>query len=258
MRLLDEWMRKWRKISAQKSHLCDACGAEVFSYPTPRVCDECRAALLYNDEHSCFKCGRPTEGEGVCGACKQFLPTFEKGASAFAYFDKSASVVNAYKNGKRYLQYWFAEELQKVLPRLPAKDYVLVAVPLTKEKLRVRGYNQSKELVDSLAELTGYERHTSLLERRRSNEQKQLSLRERRKNIAGVFRVTDKKYCKGKDFLIVDDILTTGATLSELSSLLLRAGANSVCVLTVAAVPDRSVEGDEPEKRDEKKPKILA
>ena len=247
MRLLDEWMGKLRKISAQKSHVCDACGAEVFSYPTPRVCDECRAALLYNDAYSCSKCGRPTEGEGVCGACKQFLPAFEKGVSAFAYFDKSASVVNAYKNGKRYLQYWFAEELQKVLPRLPAKNYVLVSVPLTKEKLRARGYNQSKELVESLAELTGYESHTSLLERRKSIEQKELSLRERRKNIAGAFRVTDRKFCKGKDLLIVDDILTTGATLSELSSLLLRAGASSVYVLTVSAVPDRSVASDEPE-----------
>ena len=120
-------------------------------------------------------------------------------------------------------------------------------MPLTKEKLRARGYNQSKELVESLAELTGYESHTSLLERRKSNEQKELSLRERPKNIAGAFRVTDRKFCKGKDLLIVDDILTTGATLSELSSLLLRAGASSVYVLTVSAVPDRSVASDEPE-----------
>ncbi len=247
MRLIEKWMRKFRKLSAQKSHTCDGCGAEVFSYPISRVCRECRAVLLYNDQDYCQKCGRPTQGEGVCGACKQLLPVFEKGASAFAYFDKSASLVNAYKNGKRYLQYWFAEELQKVLPRLPAKSFVLVSVPLTKEKLRLRGYNQSKELVESLAELTGCESHTSLLERRAGNEQKELSLRERRKNITGAFRVTDRRFCKGKDFLLVDDILTSGATLSELSSILLRAGASSVCVLTVAAVPDRSVAGDDAE-----------
>lgn len=239
MRLMDTFLKKFRKRAAQNSHTCDACGVEVFSYPTPRVCPACQTALVYNNGYQCDKCGRPTVMQGVCNACKNYAPTFEKGAAVFAYYDKAASVVNGFKNGKRWLRYWFAEELEKVLSRLPQKEYVLVAVPLTKEKRRARGYNQSEELVEELAELTGLAYRMDLLERKKTDEQKHQSGGDRRKNIQGAFRVTDRKFCKGKDLLVVDDILTTGATLSEISSVLLRAGANSVYVLTVAAVPDQ-------------------
>ena len=239
MRLIDNFLKKFRKIAAQNSHTCDGCGVEVFSYPRPRICPECQETLVYNNEYQCDKCGRPTPMQGVCNTCKSWLPNFEKGASAFAYYDKAASIVNGFKNGKRWLRYWFAEELEKVLPRLPEKEYTLVAVPLTKEKRRARGYNQSEELVEELAGLTGVPFRVDLLERKQTGEQKHQSGGARRKNIQGAFRVTDRKFCKGKDLLVVDDILTSGATLSEISSVLLRAGANSVYVLTVAAVPDQ-------------------
>ncbi len=238
MRLIDDFLKKCRKNAAQNSHTCDACGAEVFSYPNPRICPACQTALVYNNEYQCDKCGRPTPMQGVCNTCKSHVPTFEKGASVFAYYDKAASVVNGFKNGKRWLRYWFAEELKSVLPRLSQKEYVLVTVPITKEKRRARGYNQSEELVEEFARLTGLSFRVDLLERKKTDEQKHQSGGDRRKNIQGAFRVTDRKFCKGKDILVVDDILTSGATLSEISSVLLRSGANSVCVLTVAAVPD--------------------
>ncbi len=239
MRGIDRFLEKFRNKTVENSCSCDACGREVFSYPTPRLCEKCLSSLTFNDGCHCDKCGRATRGEGVCASCKSVRPDFEKGASALAYFDFSAGVVNRFKNGKRYLAYYFAEELFKVLDRLPQKEYVLVAVPLTKKKQRIRGYNQSAELVKRLAGLTGMEYRIDLMEKVKDNEQKQLSAKERRKSVAGLFRVTDRKFCKGKDFLIVDDVMTSGATLSELSSRLLRAGAASVCVLTVAAVPER-------------------
>ena len=239
MGVLGRFLEKIRDKAMEKSATCDACGREVFSYPSPRLCDKCLAQLTPNDGFWCVKCGRPTRGEGVCKTCKGSLPEFEKGASAFAYFDFSAGLVNRFKNGKRYLSYFFAEEMCKVLPRLPQREYTLVAVPLTKKKKRVRGYNQSAELVKRLSVLTGFDYRIDLLEKVRDNEQKQLSAKERRKSIVGLFRVTDRKFCKGKDFLIVDDIMTSGATLSEIASRLLRAGASSVCVLTATSVPDR-------------------
>lgn len=239
MGVLQRFLDKIRERTVENSASCDGCGREVFSYPTPRLCEKCLEKITLNDGYFCQKCGRPTRLDGVCKSCKRALPEFEKGASALAYFDFSAGLVNQFKNGKRYLAYYFAEEMHKVIPRLPQCDYMLVAVPLTRKKKRMRGYNQSTELVKRLAALTGFSHRIDLLEKVRDNEQKQLSAIERRRSIVGLFRVTDRKFCKGKDFLVVDDIMTSGATLSEIASRLLRAGASSVCVITVSAVPDR-------------------
>ncbi len=239
MRWMENFLRKFRKTMAERSHTCDACGSEVFSYPSPRLCKECLSSLTYNDGSFCDKCGRPTRGAGVCNACKEHPPAFERAAAPLAYFDRSALLVNRFKNGKRYLSYYFAEEMAKALGRLPKREYTLVAVPLTANKQRLRGYNQAEELIEHLAELTGYAAKIGILEKRKDNEQKQLSAKERRENIVGAFRVVDRKFCKGKDFLIVDDVMTSGATISEIASILLRAGANSVCAVCIAAVPDR-------------------
>ncbi len=243
MRLMEKFLRWLREINVENSHVCDACGAEVFDYPTVRLCDECSSQLIRNDGFWCDKCGRATRGEGVCNACKSNPPAFEKGASALVYFDKTAALVNRYKNGKRHLVYYFSEELHTAVNRLPAREYALVAVPLTKQKLRERGYNQSAEIVIELAKKRGWEYRIDLLEKRDTDSQKTLSASERKKNIVGAFRVRDRKFCKGKNFLVVDDIMTSGATLSGIANALLRAGANSVCVLTVAAVPDRDPVG---------------
>ena len=245
MKVIERFLERIRKFSVEHSHTCDGCGEEVFSYPNPRLCEKCMDLLMRNDGFQCEKCGRPTRGEGVCNTCKSARPDFEKGASALAYFDFSAKLVNRFKNGKRHLAYYFSEEMQKVLSRLPSKDYVLVSVPLTKKKRRQRGYNQSEELVKRLAELTGLPYRLDLLEKTKDGEQKQLSFRARRESVIGLFRVTDRSYCKGKDFLLVDDILTSGATLSELATRLLKAGASSVSALTVASVPDRDHSSDE-------------
>ena len=238
MNAIKRLLEKLRKVSAQRSCTCDACGREVFSYPTPRLCEQCLQSMIVNDGFQCEKCGRATRGEGVCSTCKKARPEFQKGASALAYFDFSAMLVNRFKNGKRHLSNYFAEEMEKVLDRLPKREYVLVPVPLTKQKRRLRGYNQAEELALRLSELTGYACKLDLLEKKRDGEQKQRSFQQRRESVVGSFRVTDRAYCKGKDFLLIDDVMTSGATLSEIASRLLRAGAASVCALALSAVPD--------------------
>ena len=244
MRVIDKFLRALREINVKNSCLCDGCSAEVFDYPNTRLCAECSSRLLRNDGFRCEKCGRATRAEGVCNACKSAPPDYEKGASALVYFDKTAALVNRFKNGKRYMAEYFSEELLCAIGRLPAREYVLVSVPLTKRKLRERGYNQSSEIVIELAKRTGFAYRTDLLDKRAEDSQKSLSATERRKNIIGAFRVQDRKFCKGKDFLVVDDIMTSGATTSEIAIVLLRAGANSVCALTVSAVPDRDLAGE--------------
>lgn len=238
MEIIEKWMEKFRKISNQNSCTCDGCGREVFSYPQERLCKKCNLKLIRNDGYKCEKCGRACRGKGVCNTCKSSPPEFEQGVSALVYFDWSAMLVNSFKNGKRYLSYFLAEEIANVLSSLKNREYVMVAVPLSKQKLRARGYNQSAELVKCLSDLTGLKTRVDLLVKKGADEQKELSATERRKNVKGAFRITDRKFCKGKDFLVVDDVMTSGATLSEIALVLYRAGANSVCVAAASAVPD--------------------
>ena len=238
MRLIDNFLDKFREKAIENSHLCDGCGAELFSYPQPRLCDSCLSALALNNGFTCECCGRAVRGEGVCASCKSLVPAFEKGVSPLAYFDRSALIINAFKSGRRYLAYYLAEEMKKVIERLPGREYVLTCVPITKTKRRVRGYNQAEELIKRISALTGYPMNAFLLEQRTEKAQKRLTMQERRKNVVGAFRVGARKFCKGMHFLLVDDVMTTGATLSEIASLLLRAGASSVCVATAASVPD--------------------
>ncbi|MBQ2740677.1 MAG: ComF family protein [Clostridia bacterium] len=239
MAVIREVLRKIRRKLASEGYTCDACGAEVFSYPTPRLCEECRTSIVRNDGYTCEKCGRPMRASGVCSTCKEVAPAFEKVAAPLAYHEYTALLVNRFKNGKRYLSYYFAEEMAKALPRLPQRAFVLLPVPMTKQKQALRGYNQAEELAVHLSELTGLAVHYTLLEKKKDGEQKRLSGKERIAGVAGAFRLTERKFCKGKDFLIIDDVMTSGATLAEISAMLLRAGARSVCGLCVAAVPQK-------------------
>lgn len=239
MATIKEFLQKVRRKFASEGYTCDACGAEVFSYPTPRLCADCQTSIVYNDGHTCEKCGRPMRASGVCSTCKEVAPAFEKVVAPLAYHEYTALLVNRFKNGKRYLSYYFAEEMAKALPRLPQRAFVLLPVPMTKQKQALRGYNQAEELALVLSELTGLAVHSTLLEKRKDGEQKRLSGKERRAGVAGAFRLTERKFCKGKDFLIIDDVMTSGATIAEISAMLLRAGARSVCGLCVAAVSEK-------------------
>ena len=87
--------------------------------------------------------------------------------------------------------------------------------------------------------MTGFPVRADLVEKKKDGEQKHLSAKERKESVVGAYRLTERKFCKGKDFLIIDDVMTSGATMAELACMLLRAGARSVCGLCVAAVPEK-------------------
>lgn len=243
MRSLKQLARKAWITHVNRSHTCDLCAREVFSYPTPRLCQSCLHKLIKNEENFCEKCGRKTKTEGVCLQCKGEPPRFQAACSPIVYFGDGALLINSFKNGKRYLAFYLAEQMQTVLPRLGEfpQPPVIVPVPLTKKKRRERGYNQAEELALCLSELTGYPCQPNLLLKvKTSAQQKHLTAQERHKEIIGSFRITDRAFCKDQIILLVDDILTTGATCSEIARILTAAGAAAIYVCTACALPERS------------------
>jgi ComF family protein len=111
---------------------------------------------------------------------------------------------------------------------------IIIPVPLTPKRQRSRGYNQALLLAKGLSKEIGIAVGEPLIRVRETVAQKEMTIAERQENLKGAFRVEDKKAVKGKNVLLIDDVLTTGTTASECAKVLKKAGAREVFVLTIA------------------------
>ena len=242
------WFDKLRKASLTRGYTCDVCGKELFDCPIHRLCEGCEQKF-FRPKRTCPKCGREGVAEGVCLTCKGSMPSFTRGLSPFSYKGEVALNVNRMKNGTPRLAAYFGEQMAdefiKVYGLEHAETFLIIAIPLTKERLRERGYNQAERLAESVeARLNekGIEAEldSDVLQKRRETKlQKQSSRKERAENVQGAYHVHKRKGCKGKTVLLIDDIMTTGATGSECAKLLLSAGAKEVIFLTAASLPEQ-------------------
>ena len=121
----------------------------------------------------------------------------------------------------------------------PKEGMVVTFVPLFKGRRQSRGYDQAEKLAKVVAEKLHLPLEETLVCVGVKEKQKELGYAERKKNVAGNYRVVEKKKVKDKAYLLVDDIMTTGATGSECAERLKKAGAKAVYFLTAAALPER-------------------
>ncbi len=141
----------------------------------------------------------------------------------------------------RSLQKPLGRMLSLALPREEQVDLV-VPVPMHWWRKWSRGFNQAELLARGVARRTGIPVTRALKRRRRTLAQAGLTLAQRRENLTAVFRVTARNRVEGRRVLLVDDVLTTGATASACAETLKRAGARSVVLLTLARVDRRWAE----------------
>ena len=241
--------KKIKDFFSRYGYTCDSCGAELFDYPHHRFCADCESKLL-RPTNPCEKCGRQKTADGICTDCKSNLPKFTKGFSPFVYRDQAALLINRMKNGTPRLALYFGEAAadyfaDTYLKAHPTEDVVIIPVPMTKDKIRERGYNQAIHLAESVYErlqACGYSVaiDTELLQKKRNTApQKRMTYTERMENVAGAYHVHKRKECRGKTVLLIDDVMTTGATASECSARLFGAGAEKVLFLSASALEER-------------------
>ena len=223
--------------------LCLKCRAPVAEPQS--VCAGCWNALRFLGPPHCAQCGLPFPhalGEGVkCAACIARPPPFVHARAAIAYDDASRDLILSFKHADRLEAVPLFARWIVAAARDPLADAdMLVPVPLHWLRLASRRYNQAAILAHAVAKLTGIPVETGLLARaKRTPSQGEMpSARARKKNVVGAFAVAEwaKPRLTGRKIVLVDDVLTTGATLSACAKLLKRNGALTVSSITLARV----------------------
>ena len=212
---------------------CLLCGTERSCGP---VCPAC-VGTLGRIGACCARCAVPLPQAGLCGACLGNPPAFSSAVAVFAYGFPLDRLVQRYKYaGDLALGRWLAEALAARVACEPRPD-LLVAPPLGKARLRERGFNQALEI----AKVIGRELDLRVAARAvaRTHEaapQAALAREARRANLRGAFRCEGA--VQGLDVVVVDDVVTTGATADAMARALSRAGALSVRIWAVARTPE--------------------
>lgn len=241
---LSHWLKRY---DDEHAFTCDVCGREVFQ--GERVCTVCMGKLPFNDGIVCPLCGRKVKEAGVCLECKKERLHADTARSVLLHEGEGARLVVRWKRGAKYLYRTHAWLALPVLQREFHAIDALIFVPMTPKAEKKRGYNQSRMLAEELSRLSGIPVLDCVVKQHETAQQKSLGREERAKNLERCFHVTDRAAVKGKHLLILDDTLTTGATVSELASTLKRAGAAKVDALTMTSVQNKTPFGKPPVKK---------
>ena len=222
-------------------HQCVVC--RCFAESTG-LCASCWQELSPIAAPVCRRCGLPlghTLSDPVCATCFTDPPPLAAIRAALHYNDSSRKLLLAFKHGD-------ALQLTPFLSALVARDFaalctagtLVVPVPLHSRRYLKRRYNQSAELARQLCRVTGVGQFTpAVLARRRATiSQGGLSRTQRRRNLAGAFSVpqAERAMLAGRPVMLVDDVMTTGATLFEATRCLARSGSGDVSALVLARV----------------------
>lgn len=198
------------------------------------LCPPCSASLPRLTAERCPLCALPTPGAAVCGACLKQTPHFDATQAVFRYQFPADRLIQSLKYVHRLAS---ADFLGRALAALliPFRPDLILPVPLAPARLAERGFNQALEIARPLARLLDVPLEISRVHRRRDTApQASLPWKERKQNIRHAFEC--ELDLTGKSVLVVDDVMTTGATLDELARTLKAHGAARVenCVLARA------------------------
>ena len=194
-------------------------------------CQACDADLPRLGTSHCPVCALPTHDGATCGRCLQHPPAFNRTVAAYAYAFPLDKLIQAVKFSEQLV---LVEQLAAALAqRIDQRPDALVAMPLHPLRLRERGFNQSLLLARSLGKRLNIPLLTDVCERtRNTTPQSSLRWQERGKNMRKAFTCTAD--LSGKHIAVVDDVMTTGASIEELARTLRQAGAKEVSAWVVA------------------------
>lgn len=225
-RWLDNCLDFARQLGTQPCLLCAA------STHAGLLCPGCAADLPRLPDARCPRCALPTPNGEICGACLKHPPAFDRTEAVYRYDYPIDSLVHAFKyRGELALARFFGESLtERIVDR--EKPDLIIPMPLHANRLRERGFNQAALLAGHISRATGIPIDRAACRRVRDTQaQIALPISERKRNMRHAFACMTS--LDGQAVALVDDVMTTGASLDELARVVLAAGAASVSVWVV-------------------------
>lgn len=213
--------------SHRQIDLCQDCEDELPTIPSP--CIQCGM--------TCFNISTQNQ---VCGTCIAQTPSFDRTFCAFAYVSPVNLLIKEFKNGHnlvfgKVLSQILAKKYKTTLLNRPA-PHLLLPVPLHKNRLKLRGFNQAAEIAQAVSDACHIKTNTRACYRSKDNvDQKSLPAHLRKDNVQHVFRLN--RNFNGYRIAIVDDVITTGSTAAALAELLRQNGASYIEVIALARTP---------------------
>ena len=219
---------------------CYSCGREMES-PEDCLCERCKKNIVKLEGNLCLKCGEPIyEPSRYCDECRTNNEDikFNSARAVYAYDEITARIVaNLKYKSKKFVVGFMAREMAKLVGEIGDCPDVIIPAPISKKRLKSRGYNQSellaREINKNLNDVA--EIKTDLVVRvKEVKPQVGLTREDRKHNLDGVFKLSKLSSLEGKVVYIIDDVFTTGTTSNEIARKLKRLKPKAIYVLTFA------------------------
>lgn len=204
------------------NHACLSCRKEIPDGTNFSLCKNCLESIEVLNENICETCGdKILENNKICDRCKTSKFSFDKSRSFSIYEDVSARLVKRFKySGKKYYSEHLADLMLTRNECFENIDYITF-VPIGTKRRKERGFNQAEELANQIGKKTNIPVIDTLEKLGSERHQAGLSQKERQENLSGTFKLKEGlSEIKDKNVLLIDDVFTTGATLSECAKVL--------------------------------------
>ena len=217
------------------------CGEFVDSHGT--ICGTCWKSFNWISNPKCFRCGYPFPADldlgprPLCPHCASGECDLDFIRSACVYDDVSKNIMLPFKHASQLkYQTMMSRAMINVLRDLNLDVDIVMPVPLAWRRLFKRGYNQATLLARPIAKYFNAILDVNSVSRKYRPDMGHKSTKQRRQNVRGVFKVINKNKIKGKKILLVDDVMTSGATFYELNRILRKAGVSAVYAVSFCRV----------------------
>lgn len=219
----------WGAVDLIFPPVCAGCGKLGTSW-----CDACHQKVVHLPESVCDVCGKPEANASVCLMCQGTRPPFAKMRSWAVFKPPLQNALHSLKYRRNIgLGQSLANVLDAQIKKLGWQIDTVIPIPLSKQRFGERGYNQVAVFAYPLACMNQWQYVASGLQRvRNTRSQVGLSRDQRRENVSGAFEATMD--LTGNRVLLLDDVITTGATTADAARALRKAGASDVYVYSVA------------------------
>lgn len=218
---------------------CYACGREM-EEPEKHVCKRCNENMFRLDGNLCLRCGEPIpEPSKFCNKCRKDEDIcYNAARSCFEYNELSANVVAGLKyKGRKYVVPFMAKEMVKAMEAFGDVPDIIIPAPISDKRRHKRGFNQTELLAEEINDLIGKasEIRTDIIVREKEiKPQVGLKCDDRLSNLDKAFKLAKRPSLVGKVVLIVDDVMTTGTTINEISRKIKKLKPKAIYALTFA------------------------